>query len=120
MIATATFVPERMAGRGRQRDDVGHRPRRVARRAAACRSARPTPSSARSCAAHLAGEARRCATSSPPTTALGPDAAALVAPGVGVHAAHVAGRRRARCPVAAQLDAATASSLRRQREALAG
>ena len=91
MIATATFVPERMQAAADAETtaatDLAEWLVRAARR-----SARRTPSSARSSGA--TSPARdRCATSSPPM-ALGADAAALVAPGRRRPPAHVAGWRR--------------------------
>ena len=92
MIATATFVTERMQAAADSRDRLGDRSRRVARgaRHAVPRSARDRRR-ARASRARRRGLAR--ATSWPLIRALGPDAATLVAPGVSVTPAHHAGRR---------------------------
>ena len=83
MIDTATFVPERMAAAADAETTRGDRPRRVAGRAAARRSATPTPSSASwSGATSPTGTPLRELVAA--DARLGPDAAALVAPGVGV------------------------------------
>ena len=77
-------VRHRPDGRRRRRRDAGgDRPRRVARRPAARRSARPTPSSASSSAStSTTGRSLRDLVAA--DDRLGPDAAALVGPGVGV------------------------------------
>ena len=105
------------AGGGRQRDDVGDRPRRVARRARHAVPRRPTPSSASSCG-RTSPRACRCASVVAADDRLGPDAAAVLAPGVGVQRRTSPGGGGPG-PVAAQFER-FAASLRRQREMLGG
>ena len=111
MIDTATFVPERMAAAADAETTCGHRPRRVAGRAAARRSATPTPSSASSSARHLADGRAAAPSSSPPTTASGRTPPRCVAPGVGVQrrTSPGGGRTRRRWPCSSTASRAVAA-----------
>ena len=84
MIATATFDTERMAAAAVVAHDGGHRPGRVAGRGGACPSGTPTPSSGGLVRDSLRAGRPPLADLVAADDRLGPEAAALVAPGVAV------------------------------------
>ena len=108
-------VRARTDGRGgRQRDDVGHRSRRVARRAGHAVPRGPRRRRRAGAQPPVVGHAR-CASSSPRTSGSGPDAAALLAPGSPSSAApHRVAAARGRSPTRSSATASRcAASARR-------